>query len=682
MTVVRKLGMGIAVVVGLLALGAGILYALFDEAAVKRQLVEQVAAKTGRQLSIDGPLGLSVWPDVAVRVGQLRLSEADGRSEFVRLGSARIAVAVMPLLAKRLEAKRVEIDGLTVNLVKHKDGSLNVDDLIKGKPASDAAPQAAAGKPGAPMEIDVAGLVLRDVRLSWRDEATGKTSEISDLDLSTGALAGNTGSKRFSVEKFKLATQGSSGADHVVLALETPGVTLSEGEAKGDSLVLSATLESTGKKVVARVALDDLSGSLDTLAIRKFALVVEGKVGEAEFKADLASPVSVNGKDKMVTLDKLVGSVDVASPALPMKRLKLPLDARLTADLEHQKADLALKTSLDDSKMDLTLAVERFAPLALGFALAIDQLNVDRYLPPKKAGPGGGATAKAEAGKAAEAKIDLSALKGLDIKGSIKVGRLEAHKLKMSGLDARIEAADGRLRVAPLRANLYGGSLDGSLAANAGNNQFALRQNLRGIDIAPLLKDLADKDILEGHGSVSLDVTTRGDTVSALKRGLAGNASLALSNGAIKGLNVAKLLREAKALLNGRQAMSGNTSTAEKTDFSELTASFRIDGGVAHNSDLSLKSPVLRLAGDGDIDIGHDRIDYLAKVSVADVLTGPGSELAQLKGITVPLRLRGPYSQIAYTLELDKLLVDVARTKLKEKAQEVLGKELQKLFGR
>jgi AsmA protein len=222
MTVVRKLGMGIAVVVGLLAVGAGILYALFDEAAVKRQLVEQVAAKTGRQLSIDGPLGLSVWPDVAVRVGQLRLSEADGRSEFVRLGSARIAVAVMPLLAKRLEAKRVEIDGLTVNLVKHKDGSLNVDDLIKGKPAPDAAPQASAGKPGAPMEIDVAGLVLRDVRLSWRDEATGKTSEISDLDLSTGALAGNTGSKRFSVENSSWRRR-SSGADHVVLALETPG---------------------------------------------------------------------------------------------------------------------------------------------------------------------------------------------------------------------------------------------------------------------------------------------------------------------------------------------------------------------------------------------------------------------------------------------------------------------------
>lgn len=681
MTVVRKLGIVVAVLVGLLVVAAGVLYALFDEAAIKRQLVEQVAAKTGRQLTIGGELGLSVWPDVAVRVGQVGLSEADGRSEFLKLASARIAVAVMPLLSKRLEAKRIEIDGLTVNLVKHKDGSLNIDDLTRDKPAPDAAPEAAAGKPGEPLEIDVAGLELRNVRISWHDEASGKASEISDLDLSTGALSGNTGSKHFAVEKLKLATQGSSGPDHFVLALETPGVVLTAGEASGETVTFSATLESAGKKVAAKISLQDLAGSLDALTIRNLAFGLDGKVGEAAFKADLSSPVSVNGKDKIVTLAKLTGSLDVSSPALPMKQVKLPMDGRLTADIGRQRADFALKTRLDDSQMDLKLLVERFSPLALDFTLAIDQLNVDRYLPPKKAGAGGSATAKAETA-GAEAKIDLSALKGLDLKGAIKIGRLQAHKLKLSGLDVQIEAADGRLQVAPLRASLYGGSLDGALAVNAASNQFSLRQKLRGIDISPLLKDLADKDILEGHGNVSLDVTTRGDTVSALKRGLAGQAALDLRDGAIKGINVAKLLRSAKNLLGGKQAVSGTADTAEKTDFSGLTASFNIDGGVARNNDLSLKSPVVRLAGEGNIDIGHDRIDYLAKVSVDDSLTGPGSELAQLKGISVPLRLRGPYSQIAYTLELDKLLVEVAKSQLKEKAKEALGKELQKLFGR
>ncbi|WP_265949224.1 AsmA family protein [Dechloromonas sp. A34] len=685
MTVVRKLGIGVAVLVGLLVGAAGVLYALFDEAAIKRQLVEQVAAKTGRQLTIGGELGLSVWPDVAVRVGQVGLSEADGRSEFLNLASARIAVAVMPLLSKRLEAKRIEIDGLTVNLVKHKDGSLNIDDLTRGKPAPDAAPEAAPGQPGEPLEIDVAGLELRNVRVNWRDEASGKTSEISDLDLATGALSGNTGSKRFSVEKLKLATQGSVGADHFVLALETPGVVLTAGEAKGETLTFMATLESAGKKVVAKIALQDLAGSLDALTIRNLVFGLDGKVGEAEFKADLSSPVSVNGKDKIIRLDRLAGSLAVSSPALPVKQVKLPMDGRLTADIGRQRADIVLKTHLDDSQMDLKLLVERFSPLALDFTIGIDQLNVDRYLPPKKAGPGGGekanVSAKAETG-GAEAKIDLSALKGLDLKGAIKIGRLQAHKLKLSGLDVQIEAAGGRLQVAPLRASLYGGSLDGALAVNAASNQFSLRQNLRGVDISPLLKDLADKDFLEGHGNVSLDVTTRGDTVSALKRGLAGKAALDLRDGAIKGINVAKLLRSTKNLLGGKQAVSGTADTAEKTEFSGMTASFNIDGGVARNNDLSLKSPVVRLAGGGEIDIGHDRIDYLAKVSVDDSMTGPGSELAQLKGISVPLRLRGPYSQIAYTLELDKLLVEVAKSQLKEKATEALGKELQKLFGK
>lgn len=682
MTVVRKMGIAVALIVGLLVVAAGTLYALFDEAAIKHQLVEQVAARTGRQLSIEGELGLSVWPDVGVRLGQISLSEADGRSEFARLGAARIAVAVLPLLSRRLEAKRIEFDGLALNLIKRKDGSLNIDDLLRGKPAPGAAPEASTGKPGAPLEIDVAGLALRDARLIWRDEATGKTSEISDLDLTSGALSGDTGNQRFSVEKLKLSTQGSVGPDHFVLALETPGVKLAAGEAKGDSLTFSATLDSAGKQVAAKVVLDDLSGSLETLAVRKLALTIDGKVGEAGFKAELASPVTVNGKDKIIILDKLAGSVEVGRPALPMKRLKLPLDGRLAADLGRQRADLALKTGLDDTKIDLKLVAERFSPLALGFGLAIDQLNVDRYLPPKKAGQSVGATAKTEAGRAAEEKIDLSALKGLDIKGSVKVGRLQVNHLKLSGVDARIELAGGQLQVSPLRASLYGGSVDGSLAANAGNNQLSIRQNLRGIDISPLLKDLADKDFLEGRGSVSLDVTTRGDTVSALKRGLAGKAALELHDGAIKGLNVAKLLREAKAVLNGKQAISGNASETEKTDFSELTASFRLDGGIARNNDLALKSPYLRLAGEGEIDIGSDRLDYLAKVSVPDSLTGQGSELAQLKGITVPLRLRGPYSQIAYTLELDKLLVEAAKSKLKEKAQEALGKELQKLFGK
>jgi AsmA protein len=227
------------------------------------------------------------------------------------------------------------------------------------------------------------------------------------------------------------------------------------------------------------------------------------------------------------------------------------------------------------------------------------------------------------------------------------------------------------------------------LRATAGTNQFAVKQKLDGISIQPLLKDLLGKDPLEGRGSVSLDLQTQGATVSALKKALAGQAALSLSDGAVNGINVAKLLREVKAGLSNK-SVTTTASAVEKTDFSALSASFRIAGGVAHNDDLKLTSPFLRMSGGGDIDIANERIDYLAKVSVVNTSTGQqGKSLAVLKGVTVPLRLRGPFSELAYSLELGDLVEDLAKAKLDENKEQIkakvvekLGDQLKGLFGR
>ena len=98
-----------------------------------------------------------------------------------------------------------------------------------------------------------------------------------------------------------------------------------------------------------------------------------------------------------------------------------------------------------------------------------------------------------------------------------------------------------------------------------------------------------------------------------MKKGLNGAASLNLKDGAVKGINLAKTLRETKALFTLRKEAVQQARRTEKTDFSELTASFRIANGVARNDDLGMKSPFIRLGGAGDI--GAERMDYLAKAS-------------------------------------------------------------------
>ena len=617
MSVMRKIAVVFAVLFALLAVAAGVVYALFDAEAIKRQIAEQVAAKTGRVLTIGGDVGLSVWPELAVRAGRVGLSEADGKTDFAAIDSLRVAVAVMPLLSGRLEAREIEIDGLALTLIKRRDGSLNIDDLLAGrkeKPAGDAKLAAATAEDSQPLQVDIAGLALRNARLTWRDEAAGKTTQLSSLDFSTARLQADSAAATLAIDALKLATRGSSGDDSFDFAIEMPAIRLA------------------GQR--------------------------------------LETPFS--------------GNLGLVSSKLPMRSLKLPLSGKLAVDLAKSSASLGLDTRLDESNIGLQLAVERFSPLFFNFDLKIDQLNVDRYLPPKPSASAAQPTptsgeAPIAKGKADDA-IDLSALNELNFRGRVAIGQLQAQGLKVSALDARISAANGRLDISPMTAKLYGGSLDGALGVNARGKVFTVRQKLADIDIRALMKDAIDKEPLDGRGSLSLDVSTRGANADALKRALAGQAALELRDGAVRGVNVGKMLRDAKAVLKSGQAASSTASATEKTDFSELTASFRIAGGVARNDDLAMKSPLLRLGGAGDIDIGDSRIDYLARVSIVETSKGQeGKDLAELRGITVPIRLRGPFDKLSYSLEVDDLFKYAAKARIEEKKQELKEKANEKL---
>lgn len=80
-----------------------------------------------------------------------------------------------------------------------------------------------------------------------------------------------------------------------------------------------------------------------------------------------------------------------------------------------------------------------------------------------------------------------------------------------------------------------------------------------------------------------------------------GSARLKVQDGAVSGFNLAQIMRNAKARLDGvndgAAGQSGTAAANDKTDFSELCGSFKISHGVAHNDDLSAKSPLFRCKG-------------------------------------------------------------------------------------
>ena len=343
----------------------------------------------------------------------------------------------------------------------------------------------------------------------------------------------------------------------------------------------------------------------------------------------------------------------------PLLEAKVALNA--TYSLKPDAIGLDFTAKLDDSNVKGKLSMARAAQPSYSFDLTIDRINLDRYLAvSEKKKPAAGKQEPPKKEEAAQdAPVDLSGLKGLNAKGQLQVGALQVQGLKLSNLKAQLKAADGRAEINPHSASLYEGELSGALSLDGNANRIALKETLSNVSIGPLLRDVAQQDRLEGKVNVALDVAAAGATAGALKRSLSGAANVRLRDGAIKGIDIAGLLRKARAAAGKQSGQAADSK--ERTDFSELSASFSIKNGVAHNEDLDVKSPLLRIGGSGDIDIGRSAISYVVKASVVGTTS-----------LTVPLKLAGPLDAMKYEVDYRAVAGDLAKSKVGDKVRDRL----------
>jgi len=398
----------------------------------------------------------------------------------------------------------------------------------------------------------------------------------------------------------------------------------------------------------------------DTLDLNKL-LGASNKKAEPK-KADPAGqkPADLSALANLL----LDGKINIGNIIYEKYRLS-GLNVNIKADGE-KLALSGLNVKFDDSQIKGGLGISHFSKPLYTFDLDIDQLNLDKYIIASDKP----AETKANTG---DAPIDLSALKALNANGSIRIGKLRYGKTKASNVRVDLKAANGIATIAPLSANLYQGSMNGSLSVDARNTpSIAFKQDMKGIAIGPLLVDAINNDMLDGKGTLNVDVTASGNTVGAMKKALNGKSSLQLADGAIKGIDIAGTIRNAKSKLNVLKGQSSiGADQTQKTDFSELSASFDIKNGVAHNEDLAMKAPILRLAkGDsrGDVDIANETINYLAKPTIVKSIKGQGgADLDALAGVSIPVKVTGTFSAPKYGVDFASLGTAIAKSNLLDK---------------
>jgi AsmA protein len=725
------LGVGALVVLA----GAVLAYvaATFDPNAYKPQIVQAVKDRTQRTLKLEGDIRLALFPAIGARLGKASLSERASEREFAGVDDLRVAVKLMPLLSGQVVVDAVEVKGLRANLVRYKDGRTNADDLTG---AADKPPAAAAPAAAPPLRVDIDHVTVENAALTYTDQASGVRYALSRLNLKTGriapgvptrvelsgavqanepgidatldlktrlsadphqqhyaledlalevrgAAAGVTnlvlkasgaasakpGAGEFAANRLSVAVTGNRGKDALDVKLDAPRLDIAANRASGDKLALSARISGPGGTTAVNLALPGIEGTADAFKSAAMTLDLDVKQGDLALKAKLASPLSGNARARQLSLPQLKASISASGPNLPGKSIAGELAGSAALDAAKRTAQANVAGKVSDSGVKAQIGVAAFAPLALTFNVDIDQLDLDRYLGPPSAQ------------KPPEKPFDLSALRELRANGTLRVGSLKVNNIKATNVRLDVRAGGGRVDVNPLAASLYQGSLAGSAAINAApaTPSFALRHSLNGVSVGPLLKDLADNDALEGRGNVTLDVTTQGSTVGALKKALNGSAAIKLADGAVRGIDIAGSIRSAKAklgALSGEQTQAADKS--QKTDFSELTATFNIKNGVAYNNDLSLKSPLLRVGGEGSIDIGNDALNYLVRASIVATSKGQGGrDVSDLRGLTVPVKVSGPLASPSYRLDFGAMVTDG----VKQKAEDALRGQLEKRLG-
>ncbi|HET7201638.1 MAG TPA: AsmA family protein, partial [Burkholderiales bacterium] len=398
MKVVKYLLLALGGVVVLVAVAVALVLATFDPNKYKSEIAKAVQDRTGRTLAIGGPIGLSFFPSIGVAVSKVSLSEPSSDRIFARVDRARVSLALLPLLSKRVVVDRVILSGLDVDLVQGKGGRANFADLAGagGPSASRQAPQRAAAP------VDIAGIEIRASTVGWRDESSGNRYKATIDELKTGRIANGV-----------------------------PG-----------KLSLAARVEATQPK--------------------------------ADYQLRLSGEYRVDFEKRAFALSGM--------------------DLRISDGTQGSKAPpLSLRGDVEFDS----------SPQAIRFTITADQVNLDRYLPPpaKAGAPAAGGAAAGEGPSAArrEEPIDLSALKALNLKGDLKIDQLIASNVKLQKVHLGVRAAEGRIEAAPLTADLYQGSLAGTASANAHTNRFALKADLGGVALGPLLHDALSNDLLEGR---------------------------------------------------------------------------------------------------------------------------------------------------------------------------------------
>ncbi len=708
----RWLG-GLALTLALLILLAVIVLPnVVDPNDYKDELSDIVKDKTGRNLSLNGDLTITVFPWLGVKTQGLTLSQPVGiDGDMVSVDTAQLRVKLAPLLSKKVEVDTVVFERPMIKLVTLKSGLDSFSGL-----SDEGADEAQDDSATAVVALAIQGVEISEGTVVIDDRQEGSVTEFRNLNLTTGNLIGDslaevraTGELLDSTSPdrtiFDLTTKALINTNTFELSAVDVVALIRQGEYEFE--VASQTMSYAQNGQVELSGIEFFLKGEQSLQARVPKLVanidsqiaaVESIDIEYENVKALVSNLSVK---KFIDLPSATGRLEIPSfdARELVKTFELdfePSDSQVLKAV-GLKADFAgslegalvqnLVINLDNTELSGSASVVNFEKPKLKFDLNLSDLNLDSYLPEDVEGEdevsGGEALA-----------VPMALFKGVDANGTFKANKLVSGGVALTHIDVIVKSTPGNVSITP-RAKLYEGKLDGAIEFKqlADTSSLRVKNDIDLVQLSPLLRDAIDSEQLRGIGTLGLDlIVTEKNGVQSNE----GTIELRASNGALSGIDVYDIIGKLNNAADLYSRFSGDEQpksddakvegdVSDNTEFSELLGTFYLKDFLMTNDDLKFKGPGFEITGAGQFDLEKESIDYRVNLIIQESISRVGGEgvqkllgskLSWLGGKQIPIQCRGSFESPVCLPDVNALYSFYLSSKVNEKKSELLQEKL------
>jgi AsmA protein len=328
-----------------------------------------------------------------------------------------------------------------------------------------------------------------------------------------------------------------------------------------------------------------------------------------------------------------------------------------------------LVLTLDETTIRGNFTLQGFDAPAYRFALNVDAVDADRYLPPK--------ARDAQAGEATAGDIELPQNNTMNLDGTMEVGSLKLAGMQFADVGGRIVIGSGDLAVENARASLYGGTFAGNFRVRAAGDDpgLALDGRANSLALEPLIAALTGGEPnFSGTGSFDLNLAGRGRTVIENVRTAGGNVNFDMASGAIKGFNLGRTLC---AAYNATQSAPAPPEQPALTEYEGIKGSAMVSAGTATSNDLLARTSFMDISGAGTLGLVEQELDYDLDAKLTASIGIPGCEtLDQFLGDELPFTISGTVTEPTILPDFSKLV----RRQIRDAIQDRLEDRLRDLF--